>query len=72
MDVEQIDGVSVVRIDRPPANALDLELVQDAAALHRHARRAIEEFAEIDPGVRAGWLSDETFARIGQFLDGLR
>lgn len=32
MDVEVIDGVSVLRLNRPPVNALDLELVEDAAA----------------------------------------
>ena len=32
MDVEVTDGVSVVRLDRPPVNALDLELVEDAVA----------------------------------------
>ena len=32
MDVEVIDGVSVVRLDRPPVNALDLDLVEDAVA----------------------------------------
>ena len=32
MDVEVTDGVSVVRIDRPPVNALDLDLVEDAVA----------------------------------------
>ncbi|BBW99423.1 hypothetical protein BST36_11895 [Mycolicibacterium moriokaense] len=30
MDVEVIDGVSVLRLNRPPVNALDLELVTDA------------------------------------------
>ncbi len=39
--------------------------------LHRHARAAIDAGAEINPQVRAGWLSDETFARIESFLDGL-
>ena len=32
MEVELVDGVSVVRIDRPPVNALDLGLVDDAVA----------------------------------------
>ena len=32
MDVEVTDGVSVVRLDRPPVNALDLDLVEDAVA----------------------------------------
>jgi enoyl-CoA hydratase len=42
------------------------------AQLHRHARAAIDAGAEIDPQVRAGWLSDETFARIESFLNGLK
>jgi enoyl-CoA hydratase len=32
MDVDVIDGVSVVTMNRPPVNALDLELVEDAVA----------------------------------------
>jgi enoyl-CoA hydratase len=32
MDVDVTDGVSVVRIDHPPVNALDLALVEDAVA----------------------------------------
>ena len=40
--------------------------------LHRPARAAIDSGAEIDPQVRAGWLSDETFARIGSFVNALK
>ena len=40
--------------------------------LHRPARAAIDAAAEIDPRVRAGWLSDETFARIADYLAGLK
>lgn len=40
--------------------------------LHRPARAAIDAAAEIDPRVRAGWLSDETFARIKGYLAGLK
>lgn len=35
MDVEQVDGVAVVRIDHPPVNAFDLGLVDDAVATVR-------------------------------------
>lgn len=42
------------------------------AQLHRHARAAIDAGAQIDPQVREGWLSDETFARIDAYLAGLR
>jgi enoyl-CoA hydratase len=40
--------------------------------LHRPARAAIISAAEIDPRVRAGWLSDETFVRIAEYLAGLK
>ncbi len=40
--------------------------------LHRPARDAIDARPEIDANVRAGWLSDETFARIETFLDRLK
>jgi enoyl-CoA hydratase len=40
--------------------------------LHRPARAAIDASTEIDPQVRAGWLSDETFARIAAFVDELK
>ena len=40
MDVEVIDGVSVVRLDRPPVNALDLDLVEDAVGDVRQPRGA--------------------------------
>jgi enoyl-CoA hydratase len=42
------------------------------AQLHRPARAAIDAAAELDPRVRAGWLSDETFARIADYLAGLK
>ena len=32
MDVDVVDGVSIVRLDRPPVNALDFSLVTDAVA----------------------------------------
>lgn len=35
MDVEHIDGVAVVRIDHPPVNAFDQDLVDDAVATVR-------------------------------------
>jgi enoyl-CoA hydratase len=40
--------------------------------LHGPARAAIEANTHIDRQVRAGWLSDETFARIRTFLDALK
>jgi enoyl-CoA hydratase/carnithine racemase len=40
--------------------------------LHRPARAAMDVTAEIDPRVREGWLSDETFARIATYLAGLK
>ena len=39
--------------------------------LHGPARAAIDAGGDIDPLVRTGWLSDETFARIEAFLRGL-
>lgn len=42
------------------------------AQLHRPARAAIDAAAEIDPRVREGWLSDETFDRIAAYLAGLK
>jgi enoyl-CoA hydratase len=39
--------------------------------LHGPARAAIEANAHIDRQVRAGWLADETFARIRTFLDSI-
>jgi enoyl-CoA hydratase/carnithine racemase len=35
MDVEVVDGVTVVRIDHPPVNAFDQALVDDAVATVR-------------------------------------
>ena len=40
--------------------------------LHRPANAAIDATAEIDPRVREGWLSDETFARIATYMAGLK
>ena len=40
--------------------------------LHRPARAAMDVAADIDPRVREGWLSDETFARIATYLAGLK
>lgn len=40
--------------------------------LHRPAHAAIDSAADIDPRVRASWLSDETFARIGSYLAELK
>jgi enoyl-CoA hydratase len=42
------------------------------AQLHRPANAAIDAAAELDPRVRAGWLSDETFARIATYMAGLK
>ncbi|MFI5506344.1 enoyl-CoA hydratase/isomerase family protein [Mycobacterium sp. NPDC051804] len=40
--------------------------------LHRPTRTAIDAAAAIDPRVREGWMSDETFARISDYLAGLK
>ena len=40
--------------------------------LHRPAHAAIDATTEIDPRVREGWLSDETFARIATYMAGLK
>jgi enoyl-CoA hydratase len=40
--------------------------------LHRPTLAAIEAAGEIDAQVRAGWLSDDTFARIGAYLAALK
>lgn len=39
--------------------------------LHRTARAAIDAGAETDAAMRAGWIADETRARITAFLDAL-
>src|ERR1700736_4912686 len=54
MEGKLADGVPIVRIDHPPVNAFDLELLDDA----------IDAGAELDANVRASWCSDETRARI--------
>ena len=38
MEVDLVDGVSVVRLDRPPVNALDLDLVYDVVATDEQPR----------------------------------
>jgi enoyl-CoA hydratase len=38
--IEQRDGIAVVHIDRPPANAIDLELLEQAHAAHDELLRA--------------------------------
>ena len=38
MDVKLADGVTIVRIDHPPVNAFNLELVDDAVATVRSIR----------------------------------
>ncbi len=37
--VEDRDGIALVRIDRPPANAMDLELLEDGAAVLEELER---------------------------------
>ena len=41
--IEERGDVALVKIDRPPANAMDLELLEDG-------RRALEELAAAEPG----------------------
>lgn len=63
----------------PRATALSRQLGEYAPAayamtkeqLHRPARAAIDAGAETDEVVRASWMSEETRARIGAYLDSL-
>ncbi len=43
LTIEQLDGVTVVKIDRPPANALDAQLLDEGY-------RCLQELAEGPPG----------------------
>ena len=63
------------RRSRPPVRSAQhspFAYAATKAQLHRPARAAIDAAAEIDPRVREGWLSDETFARIAAYLAGLK
>jgi enoyl-CoA hydratase len=65
--IEERGDIAVVRIDRPPANALDLELLEDG-------RRALDELAEAEPGAvvmtgREGFFSAGVDLKLAPALD---
>jgi enoyl-CoA hydratase/carnithine racemase len=67
VNIEEQGEVAVVRIDRPPANALDLELLEGG-------RRAIEELAASEPGAvvitgREGFFSAGVDLKLAPTLD---
>jgi enoyl-CoA hydratase len=81
MDVASVDGVTTVRIDNPPVNAFDFELVEDAVATVRSiagpivlagAGSCFTAGVDLDATVRAIWKSAETRATISAFLDTLK
>jgi enoyl-CoA hydratase/carnithine racemase len=66
--IEERGEVALVRIDRPPANALDLELLEDG-------RHALEELAAAEPGAvvltgREGFFSAGVDLKLAPTLDG--
>ena len=67
VSIEQHDDVAVVRVDRPPANAMDPELLADAVA-------ATEEIAAAEPGAvvltgRPGFFSAGADLKVVLTLD---
>jgi enoyl-CoA hydratase len=65
--IEQRGEVALVTIDRPPANALDLELLEDG-------RHALEELAAAEPGAvvitgREGFFSAGVDLKLAPTLD---
>ena len=67
VSIEQHDDVAVVRVDRPPANAMDPELLADAVA-------ATEEIAAAGPGAvvltgRPGFFSAGADLKVVPTLD---
>lgn len=65
--VEEQGEVALVRIDRPPANALDLELLEEG-------RQALDELAASDPAAvvmtgREGFFSAGVDLKLGPTLD---
>jgi enoyl-CoA hydratase len=65
--IEERGEEAVVRIDRPPANALDLELLEDG-------RQALEELAAAEPGAvvltgRDGFFSAGVDLKLAPTLD---
>ena len=65
--VEERGDVAIVRIDRPPANALDLELLEDGS-------RALEQLAASEPGAvvitgREGYFSAGVDLKLAPTLD---
>jgi enoyl-CoA hydratase len=74
-----VDEVVTAEELLPRATALARELGEYAPEayamtkeqLHRPARTAIEAGAQTDEVVRAGWMSEQTHARIRAYMDGL-
>jgi enoyl-CoA hydratase/carnithine racemase len=67
LTVEEHGGVALVRIDRPPANAMDLELLEEGA-------RLVDELASSDPGAvvitgRDGFFSAGVDLKVAPQLD---
>lgn len=67
VQIEQRGEVALVTIDRPPANALDLELLEDG-------RRALEDLAAAEPGGvvitgREGFFSAGVDLKLAPTLD---
>jgi enoyl-CoA hydratase len=67
LQLERRDGVTVVRIDRPPANALDLELLEEG-------HRVIAELEAEEPGAvvitgRDGFFSAGVDLKVAPTLD---
>jgi enoyl-CoA hydratase len=65
--IEERGEVALVRIDRPPANAMDLELLEEGA-------RALEELRASDPGAvvitgRNGYFSAGVDLKVAPTLD---
>ena len=65
--IEEHGEVAVVRIDRPPANALDLELLEEG-------RQALDELTASEPGAvvmtgREGFFSAGVDLKLGPTLD---
>ena len=54
MVVEMVDGVSTVRFDHPPVNALDLDLLDDVIAAMRGRRRSRRDHRARDGASRRG------------------
>ncbi len=67
MHIEDRDGIALVRIDRPPANAMDLELLEEGRAV-------LDELERVDPRAvvltgRDGFFSAGVDLRVAPTLD---